>query len=73
MTDILVVGAGPAGMSAALTAAKKGAHVTLIDNRPEPGGNIYACLNSTRNHRPEIWKALGSSYREGQELIDGLL
>ncbi|MEQ9112384.1 MAG: FAD-dependent oxidoreductase [Rhodospirillaceae bacterium] len=73
MTDILVVGAGPAGISAALTAAKKGAHVTLIDNRPEPGGNIYACLNSTRNHRPEIWKALGSSYREGQELIDGLL
>jgi thioredoxin reductase len=33
-TDILIVGAGPAGLSAALTAAGRGAHVTLVDENP---------------------------------------
>ncbi len=73
MTDLLVIGGGPAGMSAALTASQNGANVTLIENKPELGGNIYAYLNSTRTKRPAIWKALGSSYHEGQTLIDGVL
>ncbi|WP_299918416.1 FAD-dependent oxidoreductase [uncultured Roseobacter sp.] len=73
MTDILVVGAGPAGMAAAITAAQQGALVTVIDNRTEPGGNIYSSLRSTKEYRPEIWNALGSSYRDGQELVDSFL
>ena len=35
--DILVVGAGPAGSSAAFVAAKKGVKVLLVDSRSEPG------------------------------------
>ena len=36
--DILVVGAGPAGIGAAVTAARAGARVTLIENGGKPGG-----------------------------------
>ena len=35
--DILVVGAGPAGSSAALTAARNGMHVILVERRPVIG------------------------------------
>jgi thioredoxin reductase len=35
-TDLLIVGAGPAGISAALTAASVGVRVTLVDENPVP-------------------------------------
>jgi sarcosine oxidase, subunit alpha len=38
--DVLVVGAGPAGMVAAQTAARAGARVILVDDQPEPGGAL---------------------------------
>ncbi|XXF08759.1 FAD-dependent oxidoreductase [Pseudomonas sp. D2-3] len=40
-TDVLIVGAGPAGLSAALAAARDGARVVLIDDNPLPGGQIW--------------------------------
>ena len=39
--DILVVGAGPAGIAAAVTAAEVGLRVGLIDDNPAPGGQIW--------------------------------
>jgi NADPH-dependent 2,4-dienoyl-CoA reductase/sulfur reductase-like enzyme len=41
MPDILVVGAGPAGIAAACTAAACGAAVTVIDDNATPGGQIW--------------------------------
>ncbi|MEU6227605.1 sarcosine oxidase subunit delta family protein [Streptomyces sp. NPDC047042] len=38
--DVLIVGAGPAGLAAAATAARTGARVILADDRPEPGGSL---------------------------------
>lgn len=38
--DLLVVGAGPSGLSAAITAAKAGADVILCDENPELGGSL---------------------------------
>ncbi|QDQ26528.1 NAD(P)/FAD-dependent oxidoreductase [Chitinimonas arctica] len=40
-TDIAIVGAGPAGMAAAIAAAEQGKHVSLIDDNPAPGGQIW--------------------------------
>jgi sarcosine oxidase, subunit alpha len=42
--DVLIVGAGPTGLSAALTAARSGARVVLLDEQSEAGG---ALLGST--------------------------
>ncbi|WP_369394928.1 sarcosine oxidase subunit delta family protein [Streptomyces sp. CG1] len=38
--DLLVVGAGPAGLAAAAAAADSGARVILADDQPEPGGSL---------------------------------
>ena len=40
--DVLVVGAGPAGLSAALAAAATGARVILCDEQPEFGGSLLS-------------------------------
>ncbi|MFZ3247142.1 MAG: FAD/NAD(P)-binding oxidoreductase [Candidatus Acidiferrales bacterium] len=39
--DVLVVGAGPAGIAAACSAAESGARVALLDNNPRVGGQIW--------------------------------
>ena len=39
--EVAVVGAGPAGLSAALAAAQAGAQVTLIDGYGRPGGQYF--------------------------------
>lgn len=40
--DVLVVGAGPAGIAAARVAARSGARTMLIDDQPEPGGRLLS-------------------------------
>ncbi|HZZ05325.1 FAD-dependent oxidoreductase [Paraburkholderia sp.] len=39
--DIVVVGAGPAGLNAAQAAAREGATVVLLDDNPRAGGQIW--------------------------------
>ena len=39
--DVLIIGAGPAGMAAALAAAPSGVSITLVDDNPQPGGQIW--------------------------------
>src|ERR1051325_10865434 len=41
MGDVLVVGAGPAGLAAAYRAAQSGLRVTVIDDNPAAGGQIW--------------------------------
>ncbi|MFG2522281.1 sarcosine oxidase subunit alpha family protein [Streptomyces sp. NPDC048527] len=41
-TDVLVVGAGPAGLAAAAAAADSGARVILVDDQPELGGALLS-------------------------------
>jgi len=38
--DILIVGGGPTGISAAVTAGRAGARVILVDNHPKLGGQL---------------------------------
>lgn len=67
-TEVAVVGAGPAGLSAALEASLAGASVTIIDEYSRPGGQYF-------KQPPEAFKVLDKSilsrdYYHGQELID---
>jgi NADPH-dependent 2,4-dienoyl-CoA reductase/sulfur reductase-like enzyme len=39
--DILIVGAGPAGMAAAVAASARGKAVGVVDDNPGPGGQIW--------------------------------
>ena len=39
--DVLIIGAGPAGLAAAVAAAPSGACITVIDDNPAPGGQIW--------------------------------
>jgi NADPH-dependent 2,4-dienoyl-CoA reductase/sulfur reductase-like enzyme len=47
-SDVLVVGAGPAGISAALDAVKSGARVTVVDNNAAPGGQLWRGVTNRR-------------------------
>ena len=40
-TDILIIGSGPAGLAAAAAASSSGLSVTVVDDNPEVGGQIW--------------------------------
>ena len=51
--DVLVVGSGPAGLAAALTAGRSGARVVLAEQDSEPGGSLL----SSSDAEYEAWRA----------------
>ncbi|MFW0795833.1 2Fe-2S iron-sulfur cluster-binding protein [Gordonia sp. CPCC 205515] len=56
-TDVLIAGAGPSGLAAALTAARTGARVVLIDEQSEAGGALLGTTD-TIDGRPALdWVA----------------
>ncbi|MDX8035481.1 FAD/NAD(P)-binding oxidoreductase [Lentzea sp. BCCO 10_0856] len=64
---IVVVGAGPAGMAAARTAADAGAEVTMVDSEPEAGGQYLRGRAKFSHHgvthlkNTEAWLVEGST------------
>ncbi|SHK37634.1 NADPH-dependent 2,4-dienoyl-CoA reductase, sulfur reductase [Shimia gijangensis] len=68
MKNLIVIGAGPAGMSAAATAARGGAKVLLLDEQPHPGGQIFRNITRNRNTLPH----LGPDYAKGLEQAEAL-
>jgi NADPH-dependent 2,4-dienoyl-CoA reductase/sulfur reductase-like enzyme len=61
--DILVIGAGPAGLSAAIAAKEAGASVVLLDEREKPGGQFLKPLAASHVHA-----APDAQFREGDTL-----
>lgn len=61
--DIVVVGAGPAGLAAAHAAAAQGAHVAIIDDNPLAGGQIWRGGPDLQadQRAPQLWQALRSA------------
>jgi D-hydroxyproline dehydrogenase subunit alpha len=55
---IVVIGGGPAGIAAASAAAENGARVTMIDEGPAPGGQIWRpALHSHSPRAAQRWSA----------------
>jgi D-hydroxyproline dehydrogenase subunit alpha len=50
--DVAVVGAGPAGIAAALAAANSGKSIGLIDDNPAAGGQIWRGAQNDSRHSP---------------------
>lgn len=63
--DLLVVGAGPAGMAAAITARRFGLDVLVVDDQPAPGGQIWRSIETAA-----VGAVLGATYQEGKALAD---
>ncbi len=53
--EVLVVGAGPAGLMAAKSAAASGARVILVDERAEPGGQLRFERYEIDGHPATAW------------------
>ena len=61
--DILVVGAGPAGLMAVLAAARSGARVILVDDGPALGGSLPGAVSTIEGADPMAFVS-----RIGEEL-----
>ncbi|MGB2457311.1 MAG: FAD-dependent oxidoreductase, partial [Candidatus Puniceispirillaceae bacterium] len=63
--QIVIIGAGPAGMAAALTTTKAGLETIVIDDQKDSGGQVYRNLRANQKTSPAY---LGQSYYDGARL-----
>ena len=66
--DIVIVGAGPAGLAAAIEAAKRGARTLVVDENNKPGGQLFKQIHKffgSHEHRAGV-----RGYDIGRQLLD---
>ncbi|MGI5490803.1 NAD(P)/FAD-dependent oxidoreductase [Microtetraspora malaysiensis] len=66
--DLVIVGAGPAGLYGAYYAGFRGMSVAVIDSLPEPGGQVAALYPEK-----DIFDVAGYPAVKGQALVDALV
>ncbi|MEY4862738.1 MAG: hypothetical protein RLZ51_833 [Pseudomonadota bacterium] len=67
--DLLIVGAGPAGMAAAVQAKALGMSVIVLDEQPRSGGQIWRDAGQVS---PEMLQLLGVDYALGRDAVTAL-
>ena len=65
--DVLVVGAGPAGLAASTTLAEMGIRVLTLDEQQRVGGQIYRRVETASN---STLHSMGEEYSRGLDLAD---
>jgi NADPH-dependent 2,4-dienoyl-CoA reductase/sulfur reductase-like enzyme len=66
-SELIIIGAGPGGIAAAVEAAEAGVAVKILDENPKPGGRIYGQLNDGfKLINPRF---LGPDYEKGKALL----
>jgi thioredoxin reductase/bacterioferritin-associated ferredoxin len=65
--DIIIIGAGPAGISATILAEQYKASVLVLDENCAPGGQIYRAIEKNQK-KAYAW--LGQSYQDGLPLVE---
>lgn len=66
--DLIVIGAGPAGLSAAIEAAKNGLHPIVFDENAKPGGQLFKQIHKffgSKEHKAKI-----RGFKIGEELLE---
>lgn len=64
--DVIVIGAGPSGLSCATALANQGLATLLLDEQPDPGGQIYRHIETQSE---QVFQRLGEEYRYGLALV----
>ncbi|MCM1090802.1 MAG: FAD-dependent oxidoreductase [Butyrivibrio sp.] len=65
--DLIVVGGGPSGLSAAIEAAKRGMEVVVFDENERPGGQLFKQIHKffgSKEHKAKI-----RGFRIGEDLL----
>jgi NADPH-dependent 2,4-dienoyl-CoA reductase/sulfur reductase-like enzyme len=68
--DVAIVGAGPAGMAAALQLQALGLRVRVLDEQASPGGQIYRSAREAPAARSAL---LGADYEAGRAVVSAFL
>ncbi|WP_037413956.1 FAD-dependent oxidoreductase, partial [Serratia fonticola] len=62
--EVLIIGAGPAGLAAALAAGESRQRIIMIDDNPRPGGQIW------RDGPAVTLPAIALRYRQAVDVLD---
>ncbi len=66
---IAIIGAGPAGLAAAMTAAENNEQVVVIDSAPRPGGQYWRHLTKVEGYKSARSHKYFSALRENEKII----
>jgi NADPH-dependent glutamate synthase beta subunit-like oxidoreductase/coenzyme F420-reducing hydrogenase delta subunit/Pyruvate/2-oxoacid:ferredoxin oxidoreductase delta subunit len=69
---VAIVGAGPAGLTAAWDLARAGYSVTVFERQPEAGGHLYTSLPTYRLPRRVVREDVGRIIAAGVEIRTGV-